>query len=166
MVVNPYTLQHLYNNGIIDYVPQGLVGNVNTMMLNSMQNPYLNLAKQGALYNGYDERDCFYRNNLATQPIIDSEIGSHNTSGVMQNYGFEKGIGIHANYGVTDFYGSSSNIGVNSNDSFSNPYASYAKENINDKESNMKNSWLKGALAGTIIVGTLALLFKGRFHKK
>ena len=60
MSVSPYTLQNLYDKGILDYVPMELANSTNVSSLTGMQNPYLNMAAQGNLYQNYGmQQDCF-----------------------------------------------------------------------------------------------------------
>lgn len=61
MTVNPYTLNHLYSQGILDYVPYDLCPAAqNVPIMYGFQNPYLNTAMQGNLYkNSTEANDTF-----------------------------------------------------------------------------------------------------------
>ena len=50
MAINPYTLNNLYKNGILDYVPADLLMGSPMGVMTPMTNPYLDMAKQGNLY--------------------------------------------------------------------------------------------------------------------
>ena len=54
MALNPNTLQNLYNKGLLDYVPQDLMAEAYMSQagaaMTMMSNPYLEMAKQGGLY--------------------------------------------------------------------------------------------------------------------
>ena len=65
MAINPYTLNNLYNYGILDYAPYELCnGGVNVSSMNGMQNPYLSNAMQGTLFQQYgSQADSFTMNN-------------------------------------------------------------------------------------------------------
>ena len=53
MTVNPYTLNSLYNQGVLDYVPYDLYsgGMYSNPFINT--NPYMQSAMQGGLYQNY-----------------------------------------------------------------------------------------------------------------
>ena len=54
MALNPYTLNHLYQNGILDYVPTDMMmGTPMGGVLTPMNNPYMSMAQQGALYQNH-----------------------------------------------------------------------------------------------------------------
>lgn len=53
MALNPYTLNHLYQNGILDYVPTDLLMGTPMGTMMPMNNPYLDMAKQGGLYQNH-----------------------------------------------------------------------------------------------------------------
>ena len=62
MSVNPYTLNRLYNNGIIDYVDTS-VCNLSMPTYAPMNgSQYLDMARTGSLYNTYPT-DTFLQNN-------------------------------------------------------------------------------------------------------
>ena len=63
-MVSLYSLQNLYNQGILYYVPTELASGPNVSSLNGMQNPYLNMAAQGNLYQTAGMTpDSFSHNN-------------------------------------------------------------------------------------------------------
>ncbi len=54
MAVNPFTLNSLYNQGIIDYTPYDLCnGGMYPGMYGAGMNPYMQSAMQGGLYQNY-----------------------------------------------------------------------------------------------------------------
>ena len=56
MAINPYTLNKLYQNGILDYVPTELLMGTPMGTFTPMSNPYIDMAKQGGLYQNYEMR--------------------------------------------------------------------------------------------------------------
>lgn len=174
-MVSLYSLQNLYNQGILDYVPTELASGPNVSSLASMQNPYLNLAAQGNLYQ-----------TAGMTPDGFSYSGA--------NLGFHNGTAGHANTGYigmdSSFYNSKAGLnglgGVNGSIGFNNPQAglnglggvngniltnnSSAGMNafgggfgkLGQAISNTPNA-IKGLVAGGIIVGTtLFCLKKGK----
>lgn len=66
MAVNPFTLNSLYNQGIIDYTPYDLCnGGMYPGMYGAGMNPYMQSAMQGNLYQNYGtgQDGFFYGSN-------------------------------------------------------------------------------------------------------
>lgn len=169
-MVSLYSLQNLYNQGILDYVPTELASGPNVSSLNGMQNPYLNMAAQGNLYQ-----------TAGMTPDSFSHSGA--------NLGFQDGG--HANAGYiggqagNGFYGAGMNAfgGVNGNLGFNNPQAGLngfggVNGNVltNNSQAGINGfgggfgklgqavsntpSMIKGLIAGGIIIGTTMLCLK------
>ena len=107
MAVNPYTLNHLYQNGILDYVPTDLCSGVNVSALTPAMNPYMQNAMQGELYQNYTVGDDKYTPSVnLNNPENQSQAG----------WGMP-GVGVNSRAGVNSFgmpdVGSSSNAHLN-----------------------------------------------------
>ena len=56
MSVNPYTLNNLYSQGILDYAPYELCNSgINVSSMHGISNPYLNTAMQGTQFQNYGQ---------------------------------------------------------------------------------------------------------------
>ena len=145
MSVSPYTLNNLYNQGIIDYAPYDLAGGMNVSSLNAMQNPYMNMAMSGAMYQNYGMYgDAF-------TPMGYNSIGQFSNAG-MNAFGTQD-IGTYSQAGMNAF--GVSGIGTHSNAGM-NAYGGGVKE-FGMKTWNFFQSiptTIKGLLAGGLIVGT------------
>lgn len=138
-MVSLYSLENLYNQGILDYVPAELANSTNVSSLAGMQNPYLNMAAQGQLYQTAGMKpDGFYKENAGY-------IGAHNKNNIdeieMNRYG-----------------------GINGNILINNPQIEEKALNggfgrIGEAVSNTPGI-VKGLIAGVIIIGTTLLCFK------
>lgn len=165
MAVNPFTLNNLYSNGILDYAPYELcTGGVNVSSLNGMQNPYLSSAMQGSLYQKYgNEADSFTMNNGT--PFSMENIGSQSSAG-MNGFGLE-GVGIQSSAGINGFgmegIGSQSSAGTNAWGGFAD-----AGRNISNGVMNTVSfidripPVLKGIASALLIIGSAALVLKGK----
>ena len=187
MAVNPYTLNHLYQNGILDYVPTDLLmGTPVGSVLTPMNNPYMNMAQQGALYQNYGvAQDSFHssftpaytpNDYQSVSNSANSYVGLNNYIG--RNNGFVQ-IGANSNAGRINTFngygadgvnaiGAYGNVGAQPNAGGINAYGSYSdvKNGINggiNKISSVVNNTPKlilGLIAGTIGVIGIAALFK------
>lgn len=94
MTINPYILNGLYQQGIIDYVPMdlGFAPNVSSMNYVSGEQ-YMKSAMQGAMYQNYASGQDLYTRNYSQQ------IGTH--SSAADNALTLQGIGARANSGIT-----------------------------------------------------------------
>ena len=103
MALNPYTLYHLYEKGILPYVPEDLMSGVPVAPMGSISNPYLELAQQGGLYRNHGmHNDTFQMNggvhspysNSYTNPVLSQpQIGSMSQAGGMNTF---NGVGVGA----------------------------------------------------------------------
>lgn len=86
MSVSPYTLEGLYNKGVLDYVPYELCNGTNVSSLNAAQNPYLDMAKQGGLYQ-YNSADNFQLQNTQNNCFncADSTLGNDSREAFMNS---------------------------------------------------------------------------------
>ena len=86
MAVNPYTLQCLYEKGILEYVPYDLMGGAPMAAISSTGvNPYMQSAAQGSLYQNYGAgHDSFTHSS--------DYISGSATPGIYSNYGGHNGI--------------------------------------------------------------------------
>lgn len=161
MAVNPYTLNHLYNNGILDYVPYDLTGGVNVSSLNGMQNPYMMSAMQGALYQNYGRTADSFGSNLngqgyGIQPNAGLNgfgiqgIGRHSQAGI-NGFGLQ-GIGTNSQAGINGFGGGFGGLGQDVSNGVKNT-ASFL--------GGLPNT-IKGIAAAAIITLTAALCLKGK----
>lgn len=105
MALNPYTLYHLYEKGILDYVPTDLLTTTQVGAMTSASNPYLDMAMQGGLY----------QNQGAYTDTFQSQTNSTNSYGVQspyqQNYQSKRYIetgtvqnGINSNVGGLNIF--------------------------------------------------------------
>jgi len=134
MSMNAFTLNNLYNQGILDYVPFELCNGANISAMNGMQNPYLNSAKQGALYQNHGQYgdtvefgvkgvnrgvgvNNFGLESIGSQGVNElgiNNIGSQSNAGGVNGFGLET-LGSQSNAGGNAFglegIGSQSNAG-------------------------------------------------------
>lgn len=191
MALNPYTLNHLYQNGILDYVPTDLMmGTPMGGVLSPMNNPYMNMAQQGALYQNYGTvPDSFHssytpaytpNNYQSISTPANSYVGMNNYSGY-NNGMYQKGVqsgfsnpfygynsGVNAD-GYGNSVGQLGNVGDRPTDLNNiNAYNDFKDlgNNINsgvNKVSAVVNNTPKlilGVIAGTIGLIGIASLFK------
>ena len=152
-MVSLYSLQNLYNQGILDYVPTELASGPNVSSLAGMQNPYLNMAAQGNLYQtaGMTPDSFSYSG---------ANLGFHNGTAGHANTGH---IGMNSNFydsqaGLNGFGGVNGNILINNSSAGMNAFGGgFGK--LGQAISNTPNA-IKGLVAGGIIVGTTLFCFK------
>lgn len=180
MSVSPYTLQNLYNKGILDYVPMELASSANVSSLAGMQNPYLNMAAQGGLYQNYGmQQDSFSYTgaNSGINNQMNYQNGMNNFGSIRGNFGFNNASqagmnefgGINGNIGMNNPQAGMNGFGgVNGNMMMNNPQAGingfgggFGKlgAEVSNTVSNTP-SIVKGLIAAGIMIGTTALLFK------
>lgn len=172
MSVNSFTLNNLYNQGILDYVPYELCNGANVSAMNGMQNPYLNSAMQGGLYQNHG----LYGDSVEIG-LGNRNIGSQSLAGGVNSYGLN-GVGSQSNAGGVNAYGldgigSQSNAGINAYGiegiGANSPDGEQALGGFGDVRNNFQNTvskvesmpkFLKGIIAGGLMVGSVALLFR------
>ena len=93
MSVSPYSLEGLYNKGVLDYVPYELCNGANVGSLNGAQNPYLNMAKQGGLYQNYNTDNFQLQNTQNNYSNCADSILCNNSREVFMNSMQEGGFG-------------------------------------------------------------------------
>ncbi len=154
MAISPFTLQNLYNQGILDYTPMELAQGTNISSLNGMQNPYLNMATQGNLYkNSLNSQDSFcHKNNLpcGIDTIPTDQFGGingdtlwHSNSGVNAlGINLEKPLG-NSDAGINGFGGGFGELG----------------KNVSNAVSSTSGLW-KGLASGIIALGTIGYCIK------
>lgn len=102
MALNPYTLYNLYDKGILECVPTDLLAPTPMGAMMPMNNPYLDMAKQGGLYHNHgSQADSFqisgvqspYVQNYQTYGNIGNSIqtGSMSPAGGLNTF---NGVGI------------------------------------------------------------------------
>ena len=166
MSVSPYTLQNLYNNGILDYAPMELANSMNVSSLNGMQNPYLNMAAQGNLYQNYGtQKDSFsytgsnadFNNKMNCLNNNSFQVGMNAFGGVNNNIGFN-----NAQAGMNGFGGVNNNVIMNNPQAGMNGFGGgFGKLGTNVSNVMSNNSGIvKGLIAAGIMIGTTAMLFK------
>lgn len=171
MTIQASSLEHLYNQGILNYIPYDLCqqapmqannmgygqygqlvhtyGNPsNHPLTQAYSSPYLQQAQQGNLYNTYTG-DTFVSRNLKPQ---------ENQFSIKKNV---LELGNNVQYETP-------NVQNSNNMNFRESIMAEANATNNDvtkrgKKSN--SSFWKGLLAGGILVGTLACILKGKFIK-
>ena len=91
MALNPYTLYHLYEKGILEYVPVDLMGGTPVAPMMPVTNPYLDMAQNGDLYQNYGmNNDTFTYNQGIQSPYTNqpsNPIPAHTTIGVASQAG-------------------------------------------------------------------------------
>ena len=194
MAVNPYTLNHLYQNGILDYVPTDLmmpspVGS----MLSPMSNPYMNMAQQGALYQNYGMgTDSFHssftpaytpNNYQSVSSSANSYIGANNYNGYhngMVQIGARSNagglntfngynIGNRNNNGLGSAIGEYGNFGMQTNAGGLNTFGGFS-----DTQNNLSNGFNKAAavvnntprLVLGLIAGTIGVIGLASLFKR
>lgn len=151
MAVSPYTLNNLYNQGIIDYVPYDLV---NTNIGGMSAQAYMNSAMQGAMYQNHGMmQDQFTPTQTYSNPQV-SALGGLNNNIVSNN----------PEAGMNGFGG------INGNTFFNNQQAGvegfgggFGK--LGAQTSSFVNSIPKsvlGIVSGALVIGTCVLCLKGR----
>ena len=117
MAINAYTLNHLYQNGILDYVPADLLMPTPIGTMIPMSNPYLDMAKQGNLYQTHGcTTDSFHSSytpaytpnnyqSVSTGSNYGATIGNYNQSSSYNYNGYDSAV-----YGSAQI-GSKSNAG-------------------------------------------------------
>ncbi len=139
MAVNPNTLYHLYQNGILDFVPADLAMPSPVGISTPVTNPYLDMAKQGGLYQSagmttdsfqsaynYDSEAHSSRHNYGASAGQNNISGTYNyggqgynaniQAGFQSNTGFTGmlngyGVGAYNNNGIATALGESGSIG-------------------------------------------------------
>ena len=180
MALNPYTLNHLYEKGILEYVPTDLGVSVLPGVLNTPANPYLDMAMQGGLYqNAIGGSDTFTSgvnnyvaygangSNIANNGGYPQQIGSLSNAGGMSTFN-GVGVGIQNDNSVAKTFGFANGIGEQYQGGGLNVFGGFS-----DTQNNMKNGFYKtaaiinntprfvlGLLAGAIGIGAVTMAFK------
>ena len=173
-MTNPYTLNHLYSQGILDYVPYDLCGNTVVAPMNGTQNPYLNAAQQGSLYQNHGMYGDTVEFNLGNQNIgAQSQagganafgfgnIGAQSQAGGANALGFGN-IGAQSQAGGANALGFG-NIGTQSQAGGANAWGGFSDaQNGVSKAAATFNSipnFVKGVAAGFLMIGSVALVLK------
>ncbi len=171
-MVSLYSLQNLYNQGILDYVPAELASTQNVSSLVGMQNPYLNMAAQGNLYQtaGMNPDSFSYNGtNLGFQDATAGHLnagyvgGSYNNgfanAGMSALGGINGAIGMNnSQAGMNGFGGANGNILTNNSQAGINGFGGGLGK-LGQTVANTPNI-IKGLIAGGIIIGTTMLCFK------
>ena len=136
MALNPYTLYHLYEKGILDYVPTDLIGGTPMGVMTPMSNPYLDMAKQGGLYQNHGEGYDSFQMSGIQSPYVQNyqsngsigngniQIGSNSNVGGMNIYnGY--GIGSRNPHTTAGAFGFNGTIGAYSNAGGINAFNGY-----------------------------------------
>lgn len=153
MSVNSFTLNNLYNQGILDYVPFELCNGSNISLMNGMQNPYLQSAQQGTLYQNHGQYGDSVELGLGNQ-----SIGSQ--SGVNRGKWSGDGIiGYQSNAGA-DAWGLNG-VGTYSSAGGANAWGGFEDVNngFNKTISTIERTpnSVKGLAAGALMIGAVAL---------
>ena len=147
MSVSPYTMNNLYAQGILDYVPYDLCYMPNVSAYSNFANPYMQSAMQGNLYRNYGMgNDSFVRNTGMNGFGI--PVGAESNAG-MNGFGIQ-GVGNYSQAGINGFGGGFGSLGQDVSQGIGNTI-SFAEK---------MPAPLKGILALGIIGGALALCLK------
>lgn len=182
MAVNPYTLAHLCEKGILDGADIAML-NAPTIPAMPIGNQYLNTAMQGSLYQNHGMLCDSFHSNYSPAYVpsypksvttggyngMPAQIGSMSNAGGMNAFnGY--GVGIYSNNNTftalreDGFTGSQSRAsGVNAFGGFSdtqNNISSGFDKTMSVIDKTPKAVW--GILAGVIGVTGIALALKGR----
>lgn len=149
MTVSPFTLNNLYGQGIIDYVPYDL-GVSQIPMMNGMQNPYMQNAMQGALYQKHGTMPDAFTHSAGLNGFGVQGIGETSSAG-LNGFG-ESEIGKKTSAGINGFGGGFGNLG---------------KDFSNGVEKTVSfidriPTFVKGLISGAIAVGAVAYCLKGK----
>ena len=171
-MVSLYSLQNLYNQGILDYVPAELASSQNVSSLAGMRNPYLNMAAQGNLYQtagmtpdsfSYSGTNLGFQDGTAGHLNAGYVGGSYNNgfanAGLNALGGINGSIGMNnSQAGMNGFGGVSGNILTNNSPAGRNGFGGgFGK--LGQTVANTPNI-IKGLIAGGIIIGTTMLCLK------
>lgn len=141
MAINPYTLNNLYNQGILDYAPYDLCnGGINVNSLDGMQNPYLNAAMQGNLYRNSNISDSFGFSTPQAQNAGVDAFGGINGNIISNN----------SPAGINAFGGGMDKVTGTISNGF------YKANAIVDKTPTL----VKGIISGALILGSIGLCLK------
>ena len=194
MSVNPYTLQCLYEKGILDYVPYDLMGGVPMGTMSSTGiNPYMQMAAQGGLYQNYGAgHDSFthssdyisasatpgiysnyggYNNIQAGSLSQTSPIAGYTSNGIGMRGGYGSGIGAYNNQnalGINGDIGAYNRQNILGLDSSLNDVSSGVSSGFRTASSafNSTPKIVKDVLAaGIAILGVMLLIKKAKKPK-
>ena len=176
MALNPYTLYNLYEKGILEYVPTDLMMGTPMGAMMPMSNPYLDMAKQGGLYQNHGtysdsfqmNNGMYYGTNGAVNPYViqngtngTAAIGSKSNTGIYNTFnGY--GIGTQNVNSVADSFGFNNINGVQSNSGIMNSFG-FSNSGFLDKTVSIISSTPKivlGIIAGGIGIAGLMAAFK------
>lgn len=156
MSVSPYTLNNLYNQGVLDYAPYDLCTGVN--MNNNL---YMQNAMQGSLYQNYGSGSDMFVNN-GVNGGVNNSIGFNNLQTGMNGFG-----GVNGNTGFNNSQAGMNGFGgVNGNIISNNPQAGIngfggGFGELGQKISNVP-TFVKGLVSGALILGTAILCLRGK----
>ena len=169
MSVNPYTLNNLYSQGILDYAPYELCNSgINVSSMNGISNPYLNTAMQGTQFQNYGQTpDSFCASGKTGTVQPNPEMGSAQVSSSFGN----ENIGINSQAG-SNAYGLQG-IGMQG------PSEQAAWGGFGDTSQSIKAGFsrvsgftqnvpspIKGLAAAGMMIGALALALKTKKKPK
>ena len=139
MALNPYTLYHLYEKGILDCVPGDLATGIPAVPAVMPTNPYLEMAQQGGLYQNYGmQNDTFIHSPYSAKTVtpIPSQvqtgaaarsgitdmfngygIGSGNSNSTADIFGFGSGVGTYSQTGGMNTF---NGVGIGTNNTAGN----------------------------------------------
>ena len=185
MSVNPYTLNNLYSQGILDYAPYELCNSgINVSSKNGISNPYLNTAMQGTQFQNYGQTpDSFCASGKTGTVQPNSEMGSAQVSSSFgnENIGINSEAGSNA-YGLQGI-GAKSQTGENAYGlqgiGMQGPSEQAAWGGFGDTSQSIKDglsrvfgftqnipSPIKGLAAAGMMIGALALALKTKKKPK
>ena len=185
MSVNPYTLNNLYSQGILDYAPYELCNSgINVSSMNGISNPYLNTAMQGTQFQNYGQTpDSFCASGKTGTVQPNPEMGSAQVSSSFgnENIGINSQAGSNA-YGLQGI-GAQSQAGSNAYGlqgiGMQGPSEQAAWGGFGDTSQSIKAGFsrvsgftqnvpspIKGLAAAGMMIGALALALKTKKKPK
>ena len=175
MALNPYTLNHLYEKGILEYVPVDLIGPTPMGAMVPMNNPYLEMAQQGGLYQNHGMYNDSFQYSGVQSPYVQNyqtfgnlseapiQPGTQTNAGVVNAFvGY--GIGDNTPHSLSSMYGF--NVGGQTNARGAIGVAEDIKNDIADgykKSASAVNSipkFILGLAAGAICLTGILMSFK------
>lgn len=148
MAVSPYTMNNLYAQGILDYTPYDLCGVPNVSSYASFCNPYMQSAMQGNLYRNYGASNDSFIKSTGMNGFGIQGVGAASNAG-MNGFGIQ-GVGEYSQAGINGFGGGFGTLGQDVSNGIEKTVSSFEKA----------PTFLKGLVAGGIIIGSLALCLK------
>ncbi len=148
MTIDPFTLNSLYGQGIIDYVPYDL--GVTPTPVSGITNPYLQSAMQGNLYQTHGTINDTFTQSAGMNGFGVEGIGNESSAGI-NGFG-QSGIGEASQAGTNGFGGGLGHLSADVSHGVEKTLSFYDRI----------PTFVKGLVSGAIVVGTIAYCLKGK----